>query len=267
MFHPAEPNSGIRFQRMDLPGKPIVDAVASNRIEMSLRTRISDSLQSVVVDMVEHVLAALYAAKIDNCLIQCDAEEMPGFDGSCLPISLALRSAGVEVQPESREVIVIQTPTRVESNGSWIEALPSNEPGLKLEYRLVFSDDSPIRSTTFRTRLAPDTFFEDVAPARTFIRHEDALALQSKGIATHVTNQDLLVVGNQGPIDNTLRFHDEYARHKLLDLVGDLALCGADLSGTVIACKSGHSLNGSLAAKLRHSAEMARCTIASQRAA
>ncbi len=125
-------------------------------------------------------------------------------------------------------------------------------PSLSLEYRLDYGPESPIGAATVATELDPETFLESFAPARTFITQSEAQQLQSQGLARHVTYRDLIVFGDKGPIDNSLRFSDECARHKLLDLIGDLALCGLDLAGRVIACRSGHVLNGRMAAELSH---------------
>ena len=120
-----------------------------------------------------------------------------------------------------------------------------------LEYQLDYGPDSPIGRATCRMQLEPQAFLENLAAARTFISVETARQLQSRGLARHVTEQDLLVFDELGPVNNKLRYADECGRHKLLDLVGDLALAGVDLVGEVLACRSGHQLNGQLAEKLR----------------
>lgn len=247
-FRPAPPATGVRFIRTDLPGKPWVPALAAYRTEAQLRTRLVRG--SAMVEMVEHVLAALYAMQIDNVFIDCDGTEMPALDGSCFPIVCALQQAGREVQPKYRYQQVIDRPIRIGSGSQWIAASPSTDSGLFVEYRLDYGPSSSIRPATFGFEVTPESFISEVAPARTFITQGEADMLHAKGLAKHVTYQDLLVFGPEGPIDNSLRYHDECARHKALDMIGDLALSGIDISGRVVACRSGHNHNGQLAESL-----------------
>ena len=248
-FLPAEPDTGIRFVRTDLPGQPHIKAVSENRIEMPLRTRLRQN--NAEVDMVEHVMAALYGLRIDNCLVQCDTNEMPGLDGSAHAITLALQQAEVERQHKARETYMLEESIRLGDHRQWLVAFPADDHRLHVEYRLDFGPNQSIPSGIAACTLTPHTFAEHISPARTFISSKDAEALQEKGLATHVTDRDLVVFGEEGPINNTLRFPDECARHKLLDLIGDLALCGYDICGRVIACRTGHAANGRMAEKIR----------------
>jgi UDP-3-O-acyl-N-acetylglucosamine deacetylase len=113
-------------------------------------------------------------------------------------------------------------------------------------YKLDYGPNNPIGRQTIDLALTPQSFAAELAPARTFVLAAEADWLKSRGLGTRVTNQDLLVFGEDGPIDNPLRYENECVRHKALDLVGDLALCGYDLVGQFIACKSGHRLNAEL---------------------
>lgn len=251
VFQPADPETGIVFRRVDLPGQPTIRALAANRMETSLRTRLKEN--DCVVDMIEHIMAALYGLQIDNCLIDVNASEMPGMDGSALAFATALHQAGIEVQPAKRMMRVIDRPIRIGDNQQWVMAMPSSYPSLSLEYRLDYGPKSPIGTATIAAELDPENFRTNFAPARTFITQAEAQQLQAKGMARHVTYRDLLVFDEDGPIDNSLRFPDECARHKLLDLIGDLALSGVDLAGRIIACRSGHVLNGKMAEALTQS--------------
>lgn len=248
-FLPADPDVGIRFVRTDLPGRPQICALSSNRIEMPLRTRLRQN--NAEVDMVEHVMAALYGLRIDNCLVECDAAEMPGLDGSAQAIVLALQQAEAERQVKAREARIIEEPIRMGDSSQWLVALPADDHRLHVEYRLDFGPNQAIPSGTAACALTPKNFAEHIAAARTFISSKDAKLLQEKGLATHVTDRDLVVFGDDGPVNNTLRYPDECARHKLLDLVGDIALCGHDICGRIIACRTGHAANGRLAEKIR----------------
>jgi UDP-3-O-acyl-N-acetylglucosamine deacetylase len=201
--------------------------------------------------MVEHVMAALYGMRIDNCLVQCDASEMPGLDGSAHAVTLALQQAEVERQHKARETRLIEEPIRLGDQRQWLVGMPADDHRLHVEYRLDFGANQSIPSGIAACTLTPHSFAEHISPARTFISSKDAQALQEKGLATHVTDRDLVVFGEAGPINNTLRFPDECARHKLLDLIGDLALCGYDICGRIIACRTGHAANGRMAEKIR----------------
>ena len=249
-FHPAEPDTGVVFVRDDLPGKPRARAIADNRVSMGLRTRLSRG--AAEFDMIEHVMAALFGAQIDNVYVHCSASEMPGFDGSCLPVSLALDAAGQLPQPPTVQQVVIEEILQVGDADCFVRAEPAVTDSLEVEYRLNYGTDSVIGVKTFEKALSAESFLEDIAPARTFVTEQEAAWLQSQGLGKHVTNRDLLVFGENGPIDNQLRFDDECARHKALDVVGDLALVGADLVGRIVASKSGHQLNGDLAALIRN---------------
>lgn len=249
-FFPAAANTGIQFVRTDLPDCPCVEAVADYRVDMALRTRLAKG--SAVVDMVEHVLAALYGMKIDNVEIHCTSCEMPGLDGSSHAYTLALEAAGRTIQNVHRLTHRITEPLRIGTETQWVIAYPvPSDSGLTIEYQLDYGSGSSIGRSTFATPVSEFTFVNELAEARTFVTLAEAQQLQSKGLAQHVTPRDLLVFADSGPIDNTLRFSDECPRHKALDLLGDLALAGFDVVGRIVAHRSGHQLNGRLAQALR----------------
>ena len=265
-FLPAPIDYGIRFVRTDLPGHPSVSAVAENRASMPLRTRLTRGRAEV--DMVEHVLAALQGMQIDNAIVHCTASEMPAMDGSSFAFALALQSAGRCQLAAPRHTLLLDRTIRVGDDHQWILAEPLHTthtatpqvpklatklagPCLELEYQLDFGPTSPILKANHAIRLQPQVFFETICAARTFIGMDTARLLQSQGMALHVTEQDLIVFDQHGPVNNRLRYPDECARHKLLDLVGDLALAGIDVVGRITAHRGGHQLNGEMAAALR----------------
>jgi UDP-3-O-[3-hydroxymyristoyl] N-acetylglucosamine deacetylase len=248
-FLPALSGTGIVFRRVDLPGLPKISAVAANRRETSLRTTLLTD--GVHVEMVEHVMAALYGMDIDNCIVECDAAEMPGMDGSALAFAVALERAGLQRQTGSVESVSISTQIKVGDEKQWVMAVPSADPGLTLQYQLDYGPGSAIPRTTTTQLLERDAFAQSIAPARTFLTESDARHLQLQGVASHVTYRDLIVFGPNGPIDNSLRYEDECSRHKLLDLIGDLSLCGLRVQGKIIASRSGHILNGRMAEAIR----------------
>ncbi len=249
-FFPADAGTGVQFVRTDLPDAPRVEALADYRVDMSLRTRLAKG--SAVVDMVEHVLSALYGLQIDNVEIHCTSCEMPGLDGSSHGYALALEAAGRTIQTVRRPTYTITEPLRIGNDQQWVTAMPlNNSARLAIEYQLDYGTDSSIRRSSFATDVSELTFIDELAQARTFVTLAEAQHLQSKGLAQHVTTRDLLVFDQQGPIDNVLRFEDECARHKALDLLGDLALAGVDIQGKIVAHRSGHQLNGRLASAIR----------------
>ncbi|GIW97560.1 MAG: UDP-3-O-acyl-N-acetylglucosamine deacetylase [Pirellulaceae bacterium] len=249
-FLPAAADTGIRFVRVDLSSRPVIPAVAESRQGMPLRTRLAAN--GAEVDMVEHVMAALFALQIDNVEIHCTCAEMPGLDGSSQPVALALEAAGIRPLDSRREVLQVSEPLCVEGKpGQFLRVEPADAPGLTVEYHLDYGPDSIIGQSVYRTQVTPTIFLNELAPARTFITRQEADSLQAQGLARHVTERDLLVFAAHGPENNTLRYPDECARHKALDLIGDLALCGVDLHARVTARCTGHQLNGLMADKLR----------------
>ena len=247
-MHPAAVGTGIRLVRSDLAQRPSCAAHVAYREDAAFRTNLRSGAAHFA--MVEHLMAALFALEIDNCLVEVDAEELPGLDGSSQGYVDALRTAGLIVQARMRPRLFIREPLRVEQDGAWIEATPSPAGVSRFEYRLSYDDGTPIPAQVFAVDLTPRRFANAVADARTFVTAEQADRLRASGIAAHVTDQDLIVWGADGPIANPLRYPDECARHKTLDLVGDLALAAVDLVGHFVSFRGGHRLNGRMASRL-----------------
>ncbi len=261
-FHPAGPRHGIEFVRTDLTGCPSVKAVVQNRCDIDYRTVLRDGRAEVA--MVEHLLAALYALEIDNCVIEIDGSEVPGWDGSALAVVEHLRAAGLVMQVAKRESMIVDRRMRVGSPGCWIEAVPQTGSRLTVEYRLDYGPDSPIAEQSFAVAVTPESFCRELAAARTFVTSEQVAELKAKGIAKHVQPDELLVFGEQGLVSGQMRWPDECARHKALDLIGDLALAGVEIVGRVISYRGGHRLNASMAQNL---GKQLRANIAIRRAA
>ena len=176
---------------------------------------------------------------------------MPGLDGSALAFVKALDEAGLERLGSPVEPLVVTEPCRVADGEAWIEALPSGQSGLFVEYELDYGR-GPIGRQQLALSITPQTYRLELAAARTFIMQAEAERLRATGLARDVTTHELLVFWPDGPIDNQLRWPDECVRHNVLDLVGDLALAGRPIQGHVRACRSGHRLNAALAAQLRN---------------
>lgn len=246
-LEPASANAGVVFVRSDLPVPETIPAAVEYRVEASSRTNLSVGL--VRVEMVEHLLSALAGLDIDCCLVRVFGEEMPGLDGSSRAFVEAIDAAGVEDLPVVIDPIVVDAVVRVGDETSWVEASPPRFAGLSVDYELDYGA-GPIGRQTLSMRVTPEAYRTGLAAARTFLPAEDAERLRAAGRGLSATTNDLLVFGPDGPIGNTLRWPDECARHKVLDLVGDLSLAGRPIHAHIRACRSGHRLNGALAARL-----------------
>jgi len=146
--------------------------------------------------------------------------------------------------------LVITERVRLEQGESWIEALPATNTKLRIEFQLDYPDDPIIGRQSISLAVSPDSFRQELANCRTFVLEREADAMIRQGLGTHVTPQDLLLFGKYGPVENRLRFENECARHKTLDLIGDLALTGCEIVGQVIAYRSSHQLNAAFASEL-----------------
>jgi UDP-3-O-[3-hydroxymyristoyl] N-acetylglucosamine deacetylase/3-hydroxyacyl-[acyl-carrier-protein] dehydratase len=200
--------------------------------------------------MVEHVLAALSGLQIDNCTVEIDAPETPGCDGSSGAFIDALLNAGIEEQPAIRQSFVVDRPYFVQQGDAMLAIHPPMNSGLFISYNLDYGSDSPIGRQSYFAHISPDTFARELAHSRTFLLKAEADMLRSQGIGSRTSPRDLLIFDQNGPIDNSLRFPEEPARHKILDIVGDLSIFGCDLCGHVVAYKSGHRLNVELVRQL-----------------
>ena len=247
-FRAATAGTGIVFVRRDVAGSPTIPASVESRADMPLRTSLS--VNELRIEMIEHIMSALAGMQIDNCEVVVDAVEMPGLDGSCLDFVRALERAGRVSLPAIRQTLIVRTRIRVENEHGWIEATPSLEQTTRLKYSLDFSSEPAIGKQEFEFQLGKQDFVQEVAPARTFITSQVAEQLKAQGMGSRVSYGDLLVFDKNGPIENQLRFSNECARHKLLDMVGDLSLAGFDTIGNIHSCRGGHSLNAKLVEQL-----------------
>lgn len=252
-FRPAPAGTGRVFVRSDLPGQPEVPAHVRHVIPRQRRTTIQQG--EALVEMVEHVLAALAGLNIDNCRIEIDGPETPGLDGSSLGFVEAIEAAGAVEQDRPRELLAITTPVSVREGGSTVSAHPGTADELLLSYSLDYGPKTPIGKQSQFVSITPSTFRDELASSRTFLLAAEADALRIAGIGQRTTEKDLLIFGPNGPINNELRFPDECVRHKILDMVGDLALAGKDLVGHVVAHRSGHTLNAALVRAILASSE------------
>jgi UDP-3-O-acyl N-acetylglucosamine deacetylase len=248
-FQPAPPNSGIRFLRTDARNASMLRATPEAVTGTNRRTTLGQPPHQV--ELVEHVLAALHGLRIDNCLIELDGPELPGLDGSASGFSDVLLEADIETQEAACEMWQAREPISVAAGTATLTLYPHPRAELQVSYLLDYGPASPIIPQRHTHRITPESFCNGLSAARTFLLKEEAEALTKQGVGANTSLQDLLVFGPHGPLENTLRAANEPARHKVLDIVGDLALVGCDVHGHLVGCRSGHALNVALARKLR----------------
>jgi UDP-3-O-acyl N-acetylglucosamine deacetylase len=248
LFHPAAENSGIAFRRVDLAGSRPVPATIDYVRKVPRRTAISDGHSTI--ETIEHVMAALAGLSIDNCLIELDAAEPPIGDGSSLVFVSGLLAAGIVEQSATPWIIPANGPFLAEADGGQsITAEGASDFGVR--YSLDYGPDSPIRQQSVFADITPESFVREIAGARTFVAASEIEGLRKMGFGLRATTENLLVFSDEGVLDNSLRWPDECARHKLLDAIGDLALCGGRIQGRFHAIKSGHHLNHQMAHTLK----------------
>lgn len=271
-FCPAPDNHGYKIQRTDLEGQPTIDCLAENVIATNRGTVLGKG--DVTVSTVEHALAALYASGIDNCLIKVDGPELPILDGSAQPFVEAITAAGTVEQKNDKDFYVVKHKIEVfdEKSGSKLMVLPDEE--FSVEVKVNFN--SPVLANQYASMEHISEFAEGIAPARTFVFVREIEPLLSAGLIKGGDLDNAIVI-HDSPMDNEklqaiakivdvecphidsygyinpkpLQFENEPARHKLLDIVGDIALIGRPLKGKVIATKPGHSINTRLAKDIR----------------
>jgi UDP-3-O-acyl N-acetylglucosamine deacetylase len=244
---PAPAGAGVVFVRADCAVPVRITAAVEHRLEATQRTTLGAG--GLCVEMVEHVLSALAGLGVDCCLVRVLGAEMPGLDGSAAAFVEAIDSVGVEDLGVAAEPLVLDTTVRVGDADSWIEAGPPRHPGLSVTYELDYGA-GPIGRQSLDLDVTPQSYRAELARARTFITCAEADRLRAAGLARTVGTRDLLVFGADGPIDNPLRWPDECVRHKVLDVVGDLALTGRPVQAHIRARRSGHRLNAALAAEI-----------------
>jgi UDP-3-O-acyl N-acetylglucosamine deacetylase len=246
-FLPAAADTGIRFYRRDLFDDVGTLAVSEHCQGLSMRTCLGEGHRRF--EMIEHVMAALAGMQVDNAHVWCTHPEMPGMDGSSFAFTTAIHEVGTVELPAPRRAVRITDTIRVGTDDQWLRVEPAE--CTCVEYQLDYGDHSPLGRATFASIVQPLQFHQQISPARTFVTRDEARALQARGLAIHATERDLLVFDHSGPVGNTLRFPDECARHKALDVIGDLAVVGCDVIGKFVGYRSGHQLNAQLARKLR----------------
>ena len=239
-LRPATAGTGIVFRRMDLGID--IPALFDRVVDTRLCTAIGEG--SVTVSTIEHVMAALAGSGIDDAVVEVDGPEVPIMDGSAAPFLFLIECAGIANTAAPRAAIEVLRPVRVEeANGAFAELLPNREPAFDAELEIDFPNTA-IGRQALALRISPLAFREGLADARTFTLAEDVARLRAAGLAQGGSLANAVVV--DGPMvlnPGGLRRPDEFVRHKLLDVVGDIALAGAPIRGRFRGARSGHALN------------------------
>jgi UDP-3-O-[3-hydroxymyristoyl] N-acetylglucosamine deacetylase/3-hydroxyacyl-[acyl-carrier-protein] dehydratase len=245
-LHPAPVDHGIKFKRKDLQDEPTIDARIDNLKTVERATTIGEG--SVRVHTVEHVLGALSGMGVDNAIVEMDANEPPIGDGSAQPYVDLIKKAGVTPQEEPRKFFDVGEPMHVESKtGALIVLLPDEK------FRISCTQAGPNNrfAQYLSMEVTPAIFEREIAPARTFVYYEDVEPLMEKNLIKGGSLENAIVVRGEAVLSKEpLRFADEFVRHKILDVIGDLALVGRRIRGHVVAVKPGHAVNADLARAL-----------------
>ena len=241
---PAPPDTGVEFVRTDLPDAPSVPAHIAYHCAKERRTRLARD--GVEVETVEHFLATCRSLGVDNLRVEMDQPEFPGLDGSAKPLIELFNQAGVVDQKEVAKSFVLDEAVYVRDGKATLVALPAATEGLTVQYVASF-DEPGVGDGTFQMELTAENFREQIAPARTFCLASEVEALKAAGFGKGATRENTLVLGDP---QTEYRFEDEPVRHKILDLVGDLSLLGADLQAHIIATRTGHDANAELVRRL-----------------
>lgn len=242
-LQPAPENFGFKFRRMDLEDKPFIPALVEKVQKVERATTIAEG--GVNVHTVEHVISALAGMGVDNAIIEMDANEPPIVDGSSLPFVELIKSAGIVEQQAPRKVFEIREPIYQETrDGTILTIMPDKK------FRISCTNVGPGGRFTqyFSVEINPETYEREIAPARTFVYYEDIAPLMEKGLIKGGTLEAAVVVRGETLLSKQpLRFADEFVRHKILDIIGDLMLSGKRITGHVIAVRPGHGPNTEMA--------------------
>ena len=257
---PAPAGSGIVFRRTDLDNFEI-PANGRNVAKVSYATSLMR--QGVLIATTEHLLSALIGMGVDNVIIEVDNLELPILDGSSLPYVEAFQNIGIRTQRRRRETIRVLKPVEVREGNKFIGVYPGS--GYSIQYTIEFP--APIGRQSASVDLATETYGEFIAPARTFGYKADEQKLRDMGLIRGANDENAIILGANGPQNGPLRFDDEYVRHKVLDLIGDLALAGRRIEGHVVAERAGHAMHTALVSRLikdRAAWELAHVPVAAE---
>jgi UDP-3-O-[3-hydroxymyristoyl] N-acetylglucosamine deacetylase/3-hydroxyacyl-[acyl-carrier-protein] dehydratase len=246
-FKPAEKDTGINFVRIDLPDKPVICASVANVIEKYLELRRTSLGQGVAeVHTVEHLLSALLGLGIDNIIVEVTAEEIPALDGAAANFYRILTGAGIAELDAPKKTFVVEKPFWLREDDAFLAIFPDEK--FKISYTLSYPDSS--LNQYLNLEVNQEAFARELAPCKTFCLESEVDQLRNQGLGRGATVNNTIVVGKKGIVKGNPTFSDEFARHKVLDLIGDFCLLGLSIKGHVVAAKSGHPLNVKFLKKL-----------------
>jgi UDP-3-O-[3-hydroxymyristoyl] N-acetylglucosamine deacetylase len=241
---PAPPGTGIVFRRIDLDG---FDIQASSRNVARVSYATSLMRRGVLISTTEHLLSSFVGLGIDNAIIELDNLELPILDGSALPFVQMIQKAGIRKQRRPRKYLKILREIEMREGNKFISVAPANT------YSVAYSINFPhplIGKESLRVELSNGSYLRDIAPARTFGSREDEKAMRNMGLIRGASRENCIVLTRDGLENGPLRFPDEFVRHKILDLVGDLALLGKPILGRVVADRAGHAMHTALVSRI-----------------
>ena len=241
---PAPAGSGIKFRRTDLDGFE-VEATGRNVARVSYATSLMK--KGVLISTTEHLLSALIGCGVDNAMVELDNLELPILDGSAQPFVEAIHRAGIRRQRRPRTYLRIRRDLELREGNKFISIHPSEN------YSVSYSIDFPhplIGKETFTVSLSDGAYLDQIAPARTFGFLHEAEAMRRQGLIRGASESNAVVLTRDGVLNPPLRFRDEFVRHKVLDLIGDLALLGRQVLGAVVADRAGHAMHTALVSRI-----------------
>ncbi len=254
-FVPAKEGTGILFKRVDLPGQPVIPATVEYVTDISRSTNLG--LGDVRIITAEHVLAALRAYEIDNLIVELSAVEPPVGNGSSDVFVEMIENSGIQYFNEQIPVLRLQEPIYHSLGDIHLIALPSDE--YRISYTLDYPNAPALKSQYFTVEVTPQNFKTEISPCRTFCLYHELSYLMDKGLIKGGSLDNAVVIKEDAILSkNGLFFPNEMARHKILDIIGDLSLVGFNFLAHIIAIKSGHATNVALAQKLYQSLTMER---------
>jgi len=244
-FLPAPPNHGIRFRRVDLDGQPEIEAVVENVSDTNRSTTLSKG--NVKLHTVEHVLAAFSGAGIQNAMVELDANEPPIADGSSRQYSRMIEEAGIAAQDEAREMYALEAAIELQSGETQMTAFPHD----RLKITCTSAGDNGQFTQLFSVEISPDNWRNEISRARTFCYYEEIEYLYKNGLIKGGSLENAVVIRDDAVLTNEpLRYADEFVRHKILDIIGDLSLVGRPIGAHIIAVRPGHAANCEMARRI-----------------
>jgi UDP-3-O-[3-hydroxymyristoyl] N-acetylglucosamine deacetylase len=241
---PAPAGSGIVFRRTDLDGFE-VEAISRNVARVSYATSLMK--KGVLISTTEHVLSAFVGIGIDNAVVELDNLELPILDGSARPFVEAIHRVGIRQQRRARTYLRIRRELELHEDNKFIGIYPADS------YSVSYSINFPHRligRERFEVELADGNYVREIAPARTFGSREDERAMRNMGLIRGASRENCIVLSRDGIENPPLRYQDEFVRHKVLDLIGDLALLGKQILGNVVADRAGHAMHTALVSRI-----------------